>query len=77
MSKLLQFKVKPQSRVSELIANDDGSWLALLKSLPEDGKANKELIGLVAKRWGCRKADVSIKSGAASRLKLVQIDGLD
>lgn len=77
MSKLLQFKVKPQSRVSELIANDDGSWLALLKSLPEDGKANKELIGLVAKHWGCRKVDVMIKSGAASRLKLVQIEGLD
>ena len=77
MRQVLQIKVKPQSRVSELTQADDGTWLAQLKSLPQDGMANKELIGLVAKHYGCRKADVSIKSGAASRLKLVQVEGTD
>jgi hypothetical protein len=77
MSKVLQIKVKPQSRLSELTQMEDGTWLAQLKSLPQDGQANKELISLVAKQWGCRKADVSIKSGTASRLKRVQVDGID
>jgi uncharacterized protein YggU (UPF0235/DUF167 family) len=31
------------------------------------------LIGLVAKHFGCRKAEVSIKSGGSSRIKLIQI----
>jgi len=53
---------------------DDGTWLAQIKSAPVDGKANEELVALVAKEFGCRKSAVSIKSGALSRTKLVRID---
>ena len=74
MRTVLQVKVKPQSRVSALSQSEDGQWLAQIKSLPVDGKANEELIALVAKQFGCAKSKVSIKSGAASRLKLVRIE---
>jgi uncharacterized protein (TIGR00251 family) len=74
MSTVVQIKVKPQSRVSALTQDVDGQWLAQIKSLPVDGKANEELIGLVAKQFGCAKSRVSIKSGAASRMKLVRIE---
>jgi len=74
MTTVLQIKVKPQSRVSALTQDEDGQWLAQIKSLPVDGKANEELIGLVAKQFGCAKSRVSIKSGAASRMKLVRIE---
>ena len=74
MSTVVQIKVKPQSRVSALTQDVDGQWLAQIKSLPVDGKANEELIGLVAKQSGCAKSRVSIKSGAASRMKLVRIE---
>jgi uncharacterized protein (TIGR00251 family) len=70
----IRVKVKPNSRVSTLEQGSDGVWLARLKSPPVDGKANAELIGLVAKHFGCRKADVTIKSGASGRMKLVEID---
>ena len=73
--KVIQVKVKPNSRVSMLEQKEDGTWLAQIKSPPVDGKANEELIALVAKHFGCRKADVSIKSGGSSRTKLVQIAG--
>lgn len=69
----LQVKVKPNARASALEQQEDGSWLAQLKSPPIDGKANEELIALIARHFGCRKADVTIKSGAGSRMKLVQI----
>ena len=72
-AKVIQIKVKPNSRASLLEQNEDGTWLAQIKSPPVDGKANEELIGLVAKQFGCRKADVSIKSGGSSRIKLIQI----
>ena len=74
MSTVLQIKVKPKSRVSALSQAEDGSWLAQIKALPVDGKANEELIALVAKQFGCAKSRVSIQSGAASRMKLVRID---
>jgi uncharacterized protein (TIGR00251 family) len=74
MSRMVQIKVKPQSRVSALSQDADGSWLAHIKSLPVDGKANEELLTLVAKHFGCAKSQVSIKSGAASKTKRVLID---
>ena len=70
----LQVKVKPNACVSLLEQGADGSWLAQLKSPPVDGKANQELIALVARHFGCRKADVTIRSGASGRMKLVQVD---
>jgi uncharacterized protein YggU (UPF0235/DUF167 family) len=45
-----------------------------LKAAPVDGEANRELIALVARRFGCRKTAVSIKSGASARTKLLKIE---
>lgn len=70
---ILQVKVKPNARASSLEQHDDGTWHALLRSPPVDGKANAELIALVAERFRCRKADVTIKAGASGRMKLVHI----
>lgn len=68
---ILMVKAKPNSRVSALNRQDDGTWLAQLKSPPVDGKANAELIELVAREFGCAKSAVSIKTGAGSKLKRV------
>jgi uncharacterized protein (TIGR00251 family) len=72
-STVIQVKVKPNSHVSMLSKSDDGTWLAQLKSPPVDGKANAELVELIAAYFKCRKAQVSIKSGASGRMKLVKI----
>jgi uncharacterized protein (TIGR00251 family) len=69
----LQVKVRPGGRSSSLEQQADGSWRAELKAPPVDGKANAELIALVAKRFGLRKAQVRIRSGAAGRMKLVDL----
>ena len=71
--RIIQVKVKPQSKQQALLLQEDGTWLAKLKSAPVDGKANQELIALIAKQFDCRKADVEIRLGGTSRLKLVHI----
>jgi len=71
--KTLRVKVKPNARVSELEGRSDGTWLARVKAPPVDGKANDELVALIAEHFGVRRNQVSIKSGAGGRLKLVQI----
>lgn len=72
----LQVKVKPNARASVLLPPGEGDahWSAQLKSAPVDGKANAELVALVAAHFRCRKADVTIRSGASGRLKRVQVD---
>jgi uncharacterized protein len=72
--KIIHVKVKPNARVSTLEEGGGGPWLAQLKSPPVDGKANKELVTLIARHFGCPKSAVSIKSGASGRMKLVKID---
>jgi uncharacterized protein (TIGR00251 family) len=71
---VIRVKVKPSARVSVLEETSSGVWLAQLKSPPIDGKANEELIALVAKHFNCSKSAVSIKSGASGRMKLVRIE---
>ena len=70
---MLRVKVKPNARASSLAQEPDGTWLARLKSPPVDGKANEELIALVAEHFHCRKAAVLIKAGASGRMKLLKI----
>lgn len=71
--KTLSVKVKPNARTRSLEQVGD-SWLAQIKSPPVDGKANAELIDLIAERFGCRKNRVTIKAGASGRTKLVRIE---
>jgi len=71
--RILEIRVKPNARTSSLVEQPDGTWLAQLKSPPVDGKANLELIALVAAHFGCRKAQVSIRTGAGGRRKRVQV----
>lgn len=71
---LIEVRVKPNARVSSIEDAGDGTFTAHLKARPVDGEANKELIALVARRFGCSKRAVSIKSGASGRTKLLKID---
>jgi uncharacterized protein (TIGR00251 family) len=72
--KTIRVKVKPNARAGAFEPMSDGTWLARVKSPPVDGKANDELIRLVAQHFGVQRARVSIRSGVSGRMKLVQID---
>ena len=70
----LRIQVKPNARTSSLEQREDGSWTATLKSPPVDGKANAELIALVASRFRCPKDAVTIRAGRSGRTKLVTVE---
>jgi uncharacterized protein len=71
---ILRVNVKPNSRAASLVQVADGTWQARVKAAPVDGKANAELVALVAEHFKCRKADVMIKAGASGRIKLVRVE---
>lgn len=70
----LQVKVKPRSKKSSFSQQTDGSWIAQIKAPPVDGKANDELIALVAQHFRCHKSAVVIKAGTSGRIKLVKVE---
>ena len=65
----IHVKVKPSSSTSEILGEKDGVLQVSLKSPPEDGKANKELLKLLWKKY---KQRYIIKSGLTSREKLLE-----
>ncbi|MFM5892259.1 MAG: DUF167 domain-containing protein [Dolichospermum sp.] len=67
-------KVKPNSQQQKIEELADGSLNIHLKSPPIDGKANEELIKLLAKKFDVPKSSIQIKSGVTSRQKLIEID---
>lgn len=70
---VLTIRVKPRSKTSSLTQEAPGEWTACLRSPPVDGKANDELIELVAKRFGVPKSRIRILAGAKARRKLVEL----
>jgi uncharacterized protein (TIGR00251 family) len=67
-------KVKPNSKQQSIKEETDGSFTIHLKSPPVDGKANEELIKILAKKFDVPKSKIRIKSGLSSRQKLIEID---
>ena len=71
---LIRVRVKPRARRASLVQQSDGTWLAQVKAAPIEGRANAELIALVAEHFRCAKTAVTIKSGASGRTKIVRIE---
>ncbi len=74
MSKIIEVKVKPNSKQSKVETDEEGALIAFVKAQPIDGKANAELITLIASHFGLRKRQVSIKTGTSGRRKRIELD---
>lgn len=71
---LIRVKVKTKQKLTKLLLNDDGTYTAFIKSLPEKNQANFEILNLVANAFNVSKINVSIKSGMHSNIKSIYID---
>lgn len=70
----LDVKVIPRSSKSEIVGfTDDGSLKVKLAAVPEKGKANEELIALLAAYFGVRKDAVELLIGETSQRKRLRI----
>ena len=76
----LAVKLTPKAsrnRIEGLAADSDGQGLLKVSvtAVPEDGKANKALIDLLAKSWKIAKRSIQIISGATDRRKILFFEG--
>ena len=74
----VRLRVKPNASRSKILGTvlraDGLTYLEVaVTAPPEDGKANKSIIELLAKSWKIKKSDISIISGEHSRDKVVLV----
>jgi len=67
---IIKVKVKPNSKIQEVIKVGDKEYKVCLKSQAKEGKANVELVKLLKKYLN---KPVRIKIGLSSRNKLVEV----
>ncbi len=74
MSLIFTIKVVPSSGRQECIQEITGGIKCYLKSQPEKGKANQELVDFLAKKLGIPKYKVAVIGGLTTRNKRVACD---
>ena len=70
-------RLRPRGGADALIGYVDGVLQARVSAPPVDGKANRALCKLIAKRAGLAPSRVSVIRGAKSRDKLVRVEGIE
>ena len=73
----IEVRLRPRGRGDELIGFENGVLQARVAAPPVDGRANKALCKLIAKRARVAPSRVSVVRGEKSRDKLVRVEGVD
>lgn len=74
MAVIFELKVIPNSKKQGVERDKSGILKCRLRSKPEDGKANEELIRFLGKALGIPTNCFRILRGATSRNKMIKID---
>ena len=69
-------KVHPRAKRTGIAGRFGDAWKLDLAAPPVDGKANEECIRWFAERVGVPRTRVRIVSGAAGRMKLIEVEGV-
>lgn len=73
----ISVRVRPNARRDELVGIREGLLVTRVAAPALDGRANRAVCRLLAKRVGVAPSSVTIVRGERSRDKLVQIEGID
>lgn len=72
----IRVRVKPAARADRLVGPHDGALKLDVRAVPERGKANHAVAGVIADGFNVRRTQVEITAGHGSRHKTVVIHGL-
>jgi len=75
MIQSIKIKVNPRSAKNEVTPNTDGSLKVKIKASPVKGKANQELIKVLADHFQVAKSQIEIAKGLTGRNKIIKING--
>jgi uncharacterized protein (TIGR00251 family) len=73
----IEVRVQPGARSSGLVGwLADGSLKVKVAEPPEDGRANRAVVELLARTLGVRPAALAVVRGASARMKSIEVTGL-
>jgi len=72
----LKVKVVPGARRTEIVGRYDEGVKVRVSAPPENGKANRVLVEVLARQLGVREDAVRVVRGQTSPQKVLEIDGL-
>jgi len=74
MARRIAVTVRPNAKKSEVVELDANQYRISVRAAPLDGKANRELIDLLAAHFGAPKSTIKIARGHSTRCKIIDID---
>jgi uncharacterized protein (TIGR00251 family) len=72
----LALRVAPGARRTEVLGRHGDGWKVSVAAPPERGRANAELVRLLARELAVPAARDTVVRGAAARDKVIEIDGI-
>ena len=72
----IMVRVSPGSRRTAVIGRYLDGWKVSVAAVPERGKANEEIVRLLANVLALPKNQLAIVTGHSARTKIVEVDGL-
>ena len=76
MASMIWVTVKPRAKKEEVSKTYEGEYITSVHAPPQQGKANKALIELLANYFSVPKTSVKIIRGQTGRKKLIEIDSV-
>jgi uncharacterized protein len=73
----LALRVVPNAPGTAVVGWETGELKVKVQAVPEDGKANRELIRFLAKTAGIPRSAITLQSGESSRHKRLVIEGVE
>jgi uncharacterized protein YggU (UPF0235/DUF167 family) len=73
----LRLRVAPGARRSEIVGRYGDGWRVRVRAAPERGRANDELLTLLAGTLRVQRKALRLVAGASSRDKIVELEGVD
>jgi uncharacterized protein (TIGR00251 family) len=73
----LRLRVAPGARRSEIVGRYGDAWRVRVTAPPDRGRANEEVLQVLAEALDVRPRQLRLVAGASSRDKVVELDGID
>ena len=73
----MRLRVAPGARRSEIVGRYGDAWRIRVAAPPDRGRANDEVLQVLAEALDVRPRQLRLVAGASSRDKIVELDGID
>lgn len=70
----IKVTVKTGAKAAGIVSGEGNTYAVSVKSRAKQGKANREVVGLLAEHFGIAPSRIRIVAGLRAKIKLVEID---